>query len=686
MPRTIYSILIGINDYPPHYQLFGCVSDVQKVEQYLLELAETTGHIIDTPLLLLNEKATKREIVDSLQKALLRLTSEDSLFIYYSGHGTEEISQNRFKDDHNGLLQSVVCYHTTEKSEPYLLADKELRYLFNSANVKGHVVAIFDCCHSGDITRSELSEKQMRRMSVQNAQRPYDEFIFAEEVAEREFQHKSFNELFPDANIVSISACDSNQSAWEDLHGGVFTRNMLEVLKTNNGMTTYNELVTAIEVSIRQRTQEKQTPTIDVLGDRTYHQLTSWLGLHGNELKTGSAFLKFNKKIGWVLSKGQLHGLEAGDKIEIRLEDLSQPELTIEKVELNSCTVEDPSMDGIFLDPKNTYPVIPKMFTQKPVLAINNLDENKEVATAFEEGLKGIDAVIFSESLPKCDFELVLFKGTAYFAVPNLSYQPLNKVFDLKDFLENRNELKQYLEVNCTTLSNWFHFDLLNFSDGFSEIPIEVAIKSPENEQWQDVTNGTISLTAEKRHPGKKVLYQSYSVKVTNTTEKDLYVTVLAVVSSLCEISAYPFENRTILLTPDASKEFENALFFDHYQEIYNWEFTTVNFKFIVNNHSNISTAIAGIVQRGFEEPLTHLGSLMGARGLSDFEPQEKNAVYGSKVILKNPLVNKITGELPLNWDWYKNEEYVFSLLKRLYPSSEMKRMEYVSAAQNNHQ
>jgi len=175
MKNKLYSLLIGITDYPSPNLLFECVNDANKMIDYLTNL-ETDAFDVQNPIL---------------------------LTFYFSGHGTREISKGRFREDHNGLLETIVCYYEKErKSNNFLLADKELRYLFHKCPKKAHIISIFDCCHSGDIMRDfEEETKHIRRIGKNFDLRPYKDFLFRK-IPARTFGKKWFSEIFPDANIL----------------------------------------------------------------------------------------------------------------------------------------------------------------------------------------------------------------------------------------------------------------------------------------------------------------------------------------------------------------------------------------------------------------------------------------------------------------------------------------------------
>ncbi len=151
-----------------------------------------------------------------------------------------------------GVLEGIVPY-TRPNEDPILLADKEIRYLLYHCDAKAHVVLIFDCCHSGDISRDLMQERRQRRMARLFAQRSYEQFVFHRDAAESSFKANSFDEVFPDTNFITLSACQEDESAWEDGEGGVFTRSLLQTLSARDQKVSYAQLIRLTEIGIRHR-------------------------------------------------------------------------------------------------------------------------------------------------------------------------------------------------------------------------------------------------------------------------------------------------------------------------------------------------------------------------------------------------------------------------------------------------
>ena len=147
----LFALLVGINTYPIK-PLSQCVNDVNKFEEYLGSINSNYSqtHIKK----LLNEQANKGSIVASIKEFLSKAEDDDVALFYYSGHGAQEKTAGIFSDEHDGLLECLVAHYNGDQDSGFLLADKEIRYLFSKFENNPHLVTIFDCCHSGDMVRA----------------------------------------------------------------------------------------------------------------------------------------------------------------------------------------------------------------------------------------------------------------------------------------------------------------------------------------------------------------------------------------------------------------------------------------------------------------------------------------------------------------------------------------------------
>ncbi len=99
---------------------------------------------------LTNQQATRVNIIDGFQTNLSQATAEDVVLFVYSCHGSKEKAHADFSHlEPNGLNETLVCYDSRLPGQ-WALADKELNALIAKVGQRcPHIIAIFDCCHSG---------------------------------------------------------------------------------------------------------------------------------------------------------------------------------------------------------------------------------------------------------------------------------------------------------------------------------------------------------------------------------------------------------------------------------------------------------------------------------------------------------------------------------------------------------
>ncbi|MBK6902724.1 MAG: caspase family protein [Saprospirales bacterium] len=332
MKPTLYALLAGVSNYlPPVAKLPGCANDLQRMKEYL-EGEKADFQEVKT-VTLLDKDATKGNIVKAFQEHLGQAKKGDVAYFYYSGHGTQEAADTgiwRFEPD--GKLECLVCYDSVEKDrDSYrFLSNKELRWLIHQLWDKtgAHIVTVFDCCHSGENTRNvhlgeqvpEIAEKRLvaRFGGGSFPKRDWSDFIFSKNIDPEDLRKKPMYEVIPEGKHIQLAACRNDESAYEVGGEGIFTKNLLDILRRSRGAVTYNDLRSRIKNYVKN--QYMQTPQIYAQGGDLALAFTTFLGkneegrpLYGNVVK--------NKQAGWIMDMGALHGVSGrGQVIEVEVE------------------------------------------------------------------------------------------------------------------------------------------------------------------------------------------------------------------------------------------------------------------------------------------------------------------------------------------------------------------------------
>ncbi len=146
------AFLVGINRYRvPGSDLKGCVNDVTNVRDCLLKFF---GYRIEDIRVLVNERATKRALMERLRWLVKGAKGGDRLLFNFSGHGSQV--RDRDGDELRDHLDEILCPHDMDWDGTYI-TDDELRGVF-SGLPQGTILEVWlDCCHAGTGTREALA-------------------------------------------------------------------------------------------------------------------------------------------------------------------------------------------------------------------------------------------------------------------------------------------------------------------------------------------------------------------------------------------------------------------------------------------------------------------------------------------------------------------------------------------------
>lgn len=147
------ALLVGINEYPdPAQNLEGCVNDVYLMSSLLQE----SGFESEDIRLVLNDRATHAGVRERLEWLLDDAKAGDLRFFYYSGHGAQ-IPTYSVGDRVDRLDETLVLYDF-DWTNAHAFTDDDFYALYSQLPYDLRFVAVFDCCHSGGLTRASVSK------------------------------------------------------------------------------------------------------------------------------------------------------------------------------------------------------------------------------------------------------------------------------------------------------------------------------------------------------------------------------------------------------------------------------------------------------------------------------------------------------------------------------------------------
>ena len=258
------ALLIGINDYPfVSPKLHGCLNDVALMRSMLIHTFNFPSSQIDT---LLNEKAVRAAILKSFHKLITDTKTNDTVVIYYSGHG----SQIPDKTEVDSLDETIIPYdYRNSVYGAFPILDKQIRNMLDELSAKTtNITIIFDCCHSGGITKDLLTGTEREAPADTREAPSSDDFL---PVNRGYHAKKALNDQ--NARFVLIAGCQSAQKAYETrsangIVNGMLTLSLVNELSKASAPQTWPAVVEDLGVTIHQSFD--QTPELVGLNRNSY--------------------------------------------------------------------------------------------------------------------------------------------------------------------------------------------------------------------------------------------------------------------------------------------------------------------------------------------------------------------------------------------------------------------------------
>lgn len=267
--QTVYSLMVGINDYAeaenPAYaasDLQGPSNDVSILKALLIErygVVDDEDHF----KVLLDVAATHDRIAEAFTAQLTEKakSNPNSTFLFYfSGHGSLAVDDNG--DEGDGFDETLVAHDSRAAGGTDIIDDEIEEWLADLKQYTKNIVLIFDSCHSG--TASKAPGMRSRRA-------PFD----ARQAKAKGSQAKDPASLDNPGRVYSVIAGSmaeevSNEDLVETENGaryhGLLTYYLVQTLKRSTQLT-YREAVLETERLVRKRAPS-QHPQVEGDFDR----------------------------------------------------------------------------------------------------------------------------------------------------------------------------------------------------------------------------------------------------------------------------------------------------------------------------------------------------------------------------------------------------------------------------------
>ena len=325
MPATLYALLVGIDDYQaPVPSLDGCANDIGAIETFLRARAAGSNLRLEI-LVLRNREATRQAVIDGFLHHLSRASQEDIALFYYSGHGSQQRTPPEFWHlEPDRLDETLVCYDSRSSGQSDL-ADKELAKLIAQVGEKNpHTLVILDCCHSGSGTRAlPAGDGKVRRAPTDTRERTIDSFLVTPNEAQQLTTQPTRDGTAAGWIIprrgrhVLMAACREDEEAKEIVGNGqprgVFSYYLCEMLQSAGGSSmTYRDLLKRLTALVRSKVA-RQSPVIEVTD---IHDLDRPFLGNAIQPRVPHYTATFDKREGWVIDGGIVHGIQGPDGAE----------------------------------------------------------------------------------------------------------------------------------------------------------------------------------------------------------------------------------------------------------------------------------------------------------------------------------------------------------------------------------
>ncbi len=281
--QTNRALFVAIDKYPngSGWNEIHATNDSKIVLPMLKQYGYKDAHVN----VLLNDKATKSNIVDALSGMCKQAKAGDYIYIHFSCHGQQMLDDN--EDEPDGLDEAIIPYDAHRRYSKGIyegenhLRDDELGAFLNKIRTKigtkGNLTVVLDACHSGTADRDADDEWYARGTS----------YIFAPDgfrIKVPDKTNTSF-ELHKGKNMAPITvfaACQPDEinyeykSAVDSTFYGSLSYALCKVLKTNlekPNTEVYKLLNAQIQMMFAGR-RRKQTPYFESTDDRKIFKIS----------------------------------------------------------------------------------------------------------------------------------------------------------------------------------------------------------------------------------------------------------------------------------------------------------------------------------------------------------------------------------------------------------------------------
>lgn len=262
----IWAILVGVNDYKEdstYPDLSNPLNDVQDIESVLKDKCGLSPNNIQKYT---DSQATKNNIKNGISQLSEKVTSEDLVIFFFSGHGGFLYQDFPPVDEIDREDEYIAPYDSRIESGNFLntISDDELQSWFDRVN-SCNTVIILDSCHSGGITKSLVKENADQTATL------------------NEVKKNRTRDISRDINsykYLVLMASDDMETSSDggDLNNGLFTYYYVEGLSTKSADTNKDSWISFEEAFYYAKPlvndyPDRNVQTPQIFDGDTYHDI-----------------------------------------------------------------------------------------------------------------------------------------------------------------------------------------------------------------------------------------------------------------------------------------------------------------------------------------------------------------------------------------------------------------------------
>ncbi|ORY76536.1 caspase domain-domain-containing protein [Leucosporidium creatinivorum] len=272
------ALFIGINYTNSSHALQGCHNDVANLSRWV----GSQGYKQEGMRFLMDdgrsEEPSRGNMIEAMKWLVEGAKPNDVLFFHYSGHGSQQATDQR--DEADGMAETIC---PVDYESEGMITDDELHQILVTTLPKGcRLTAIFDCCHSGssldcpymystsgklkgpDYT-SDLKSGALSAFKAYTSRDLGGLFSSLAVTGKKVFDEQQAGEVSKrergsEADVISWSGCKDNQTSADASEGGQATGAMSHAFVaalTKAPKQTYNQLLNTIRDELKGKYEQK---------------------------------------------------------------------------------------------------------------------------------------------------------------------------------------------------------------------------------------------------------------------------------------------------------------------------------------------------------------------------------------------------------------------------------------------